>query len=140
MTLSYILKATKFLVKISQCEFFVTTEQNIVSKLFLSLNLIKSYSLFKNCDPPPPLKKVTQKLEISELYICYWITITHLSCVVYCDLSSLSTSVFLQAFVEISFLMMYLISLIFWNIIDFDCKNCRKNKDYETTRLDNIFL
>ena len=47
----------------------------------------------------PPLKKVTPKLDISELYICYWITITHLSCVVYCDLSSLSTSVFLHSYI-----------------------------------------
>ena len=47
----------------------------------------------------PPLKKVTPKLDISELYICYWITITHLSCVVYCDLSSLSTSVFLHFYI-----------------------------------------
>ena len=46
-----------------------------------------------------PLKKVTPKLDISELYICYWITITHLSCVVYCDLSSLSTSVFLHSYI-----------------------------------------
>ena len=39
LTPSYLSKITKFLVKVSQSEFFVMTEKNIfVSKLFLSLN------------------------------------------------------------------------------------------------------
>ena len=45
-TLSYLLKVTKFLVKIYQFEFLVTTEQRIlVCKLFLPLN-IPDFSLF----------------------------------------------------------------------------------------------
>ena len=44
-TLSYLLKVTKFLVKISQFEFLVMTEKNIFAyKLFLSLN-ISDFSL-----------------------------------------------------------------------------------------------
>ena len=40
LTPSYLLKATKFLVEISQFEFLVMTEKNIfVYKLFLSLNI-----------------------------------------------------------------------------------------------------
>ena len=43
---SYILKVTKFLVKISQFEFSVMTEKNIfVYKLFLSLN-ISDFNIF----------------------------------------------------------------------------------------------
>ena len=51
---SYLLKVTKFLVKISQFEFLVTTEQSIlVCKLFLSLNFPDFiYFLSKNCTPP----------------------------------------------------------------------------------------
>ena len=46
LTPSYLLKVTKFLVKISQFEFLVMTEKNIfVYKLFLSLN-ISDFSLF----------------------------------------------------------------------------------------------
>ena len=58
LTSSYLLKANKFLVKISQFEFLVITGKNIfVYKLFLSLN-ISDFSLFfcKNCNP---LKKIT---------------------------------------------------------------------------------
>ena len=41
-----VLKVTKFLVKISQFEFLVTTEQRLlVHKLFLSLNIL-NFSLF----------------------------------------------------------------------------------------------
>ena len=56
---SYLLKVTKFLVKISQFEFLVTTKQRIlVYKLFLSLN-IPDFSLFfvKKLQPPPPPQK-----------------------------------------------------------------------------------
>ena len=43
---SYILKVTKFLVKISQFEFSVMTKKNIfVYNLFLSLN-VSGFSLF----------------------------------------------------------------------------------------------
>ena len=46
LTPSYLWKVTKFLVKISQFEFLVTTEKNIfVCKLFLPLN-ISDFSLF----------------------------------------------------------------------------------------------
>ena len=46
LTLSYLLKVTKFLVKISNFEFLVIAEKNIfVHKLFLSLN-ISGFSLF----------------------------------------------------------------------------------------------
>ena len=46
LTPSYLLKVTKFLVKISQFEFLVMTEKNIfVYKLFLSLN-VSDFSLF----------------------------------------------------------------------------------------------
>ena len=45
LTLSYPLKVTKFLVKISQFEFLVMTEKNIfVYKIFLLLN-ISDFSL-----------------------------------------------------------------------------------------------
>ena len=50
----HLLKVTKFLLKISQFEFLVTTEQRIlVCKLFSSLK-IPDFSLFlsKNCNPP----------------------------------------------------------------------------------------
>ena len=40
LTASYLLKVTKFLVKISQFEFLVMTEKNIFAyKLFLSSNI-----------------------------------------------------------------------------------------------------
>ena len=62
LTPSNLLKITKFLVKVSQFEFFVMTEKNsFVSKLFLSLNISDIvYLLCKNCAPPsrkghPPL-------------------------------------------------------------------------------------
>ena len=54
LTPSYLLKVTKFLVKISQFEFLVMTEKNIFAyKLFLSLN-ISDFNLFlcENCNPP----------------------------------------------------------------------------------------
>ena len=56
LTPSNLLKITKFLVKVSQFEFFVMTEKNsFVSKLFLSLNISDIvYLLCKNCTPPPP--------------------------------------------------------------------------------------
>ena len=60
VTPSYLLKVTKFFIKISQFEFIVMTEKNIfVYKLFLLSN-ISDLSLFffcKNCNLP--LKKVT---------------------------------------------------------------------------------
>ena len=58
-TLSYLLKVTKFLVKISQFEFLVMTEQEFLFINFLSLN-IPDFSLFllKNCNHPL-LKNVT---------------------------------------------------------------------------------
>ena len=56
-----VLKVTKFLVKISQFEFLVTTEQRIVfyKLLFLSLS-IPDVSLFfvEKLQPSPPLEKV----------------------------------------------------------------------------------
>ena len=56
---SYLLKVTKFLVKIPQFEFLVTTEQRIlVYKLFLSLN-ISDFSLSFVKKLQPRLKKVT---------------------------------------------------------------------------------
>ena len=60
---SYLLKVTKFLVKIPQFEFLVTTEQRIlVYKLFLSLNISDfSLSFVKKLQPPwkksPPLSQ-----------------------------------------------------------------------------------
>ena len=58
--LPYLLKVTKFLVKISHFKSFVMIEKNIfVYELFSSLNILDfNYVLFKNCTPPP-LKKVT---------------------------------------------------------------------------------
>ena len=54
---SYLLKVTKFLVKISQFEFLVTTEQRILLyKLFLSLN-IPVFNLFFVKKLQGPLKK-----------------------------------------------------------------------------------
>ena len=54
LTLSHLLKVTKFLVKVSQIKVLVMTEKNIfVYKLFLSLNISNfSYVLCKNCNPP----------------------------------------------------------------------------------------
>ena len=56
LTPSYLLKVTKFLVKISQFEFSVMIEKNIfLYQLFLSLN-ISGFSLFfyVKIEPPPP--------------------------------------------------------------------------------------
>ena len=52
-TPSYILKVTQFLLKISQFEFLVMTEESVlVYKLFLSLNIPNLfYFLLKNCNP-----------------------------------------------------------------------------------------
>ena len=55
LTPTYLLKVTKFLVKMSQFGFLVMTEKNIfVYRLFLSLN-ISDFSSFlcKNCNPHP---------------------------------------------------------------------------------------
>ena len=55
-TPSYLLKVTKFLVKMSQFEFLVMTEQNIFAyTLFLSLN-IPDFSFFFIQKLQPPLK------------------------------------------------------------------------------------
>ena len=53
LTPSYLLKITKFLVKIWQFVFLVKTEKNIlVYKLLLSLNISDFSSFFcKNCTP-----------------------------------------------------------------------------------------
>ena len=54
-TPSHLLKVTKFLLKIPQFEFLVTTEQSVlVYKLFLSLNMPDFIFLLKNCNPPSP--------------------------------------------------------------------------------------
>ena len=55
---SYLLKVIKFVVKISQIEFLVTTEERIlVYTLFLSLNIPDfSYLLSKNRNHLPPEK------------------------------------------------------------------------------------
>ena len=57
--LPYLLKVTKFLVKISHFKSFVMIEKNIfVYELFSSLNILDfNYVLCKNCTPPPPRKK-----------------------------------------------------------------------------------
>ena len=56
---SYLLKVTKFLVKISQLEFLATTEKNIfVYQLFLSLN-ISDFSLSFMQKGHPPLSHQT---------------------------------------------------------------------------------
>ena len=55
LTSSYLLKVTKFLVKISQFKFSVMAEKNIFAYHFsLSIN-ISDLNLFltKNCNPPP---------------------------------------------------------------------------------------
>ena len=44
-TPSYQLKVIKLLVKISQFEFLIMTKQNLVSKLFLALNIL-DFSFF----------------------------------------------------------------------------------------------
>ena len=51
----YLLKMTKFFVKIPHFEFLVVTEKNIfVYKPFLTLNFqILIYFLCENCNPPP---------------------------------------------------------------------------------------
>ena len=53
--LPYLLKVTKFLVKISHFKSFVMIEKNIfVYELFSSLNILDfNYVLCKNCTPPP---------------------------------------------------------------------------------------
>ena len=57
---SYLLKGTKFLVKICQFEFFVMTEKNIfVYKVFLSVNTSDFSFLYFFCKIATPLKKVT---------------------------------------------------------------------------------
>ena len=58
LTASYLLKVTKFLVKISQFEFLVMTEKNIFAyKLFLSSNISDfNYFLKPPCSQQPPLK------------------------------------------------------------------------------------
>ena len=55
LTPSFLLKVTKFLVKISQFPFLVMPEKNIfVYKLFLPLNISDFRGFFcKNCNPPP---------------------------------------------------------------------------------------
>ena len=61
LTPSYLLKVTKFLVKISQFEFLVMIEKNIfVYQHFLSLS-ISDFSLDFSIklEPPTPLKNVT---------------------------------------------------------------------------------
>ena len=58
LTPSYLLKITKFLVKVSQFEFFGMTEKNVfVYKLFLSLN-ISDFSLSLMKKLYLPLEKV----------------------------------------------------------------------------------
>ena len=68
-TPTYLLKVTKFLVKISHFEFLVMTEKNIfVHKLFFSLNILDfSLSFFKNNCNLPSLKKATPFLLASPL-------------------------------------------------------------------------
>ena len=64
---SFLLKVTKFLVKISQFEFLVTTEKNIFAyKLFLSLN-ISDFNLFFMWKLQTPLKKVTPSFPATPL-------------------------------------------------------------------------
>ena len=55
LTASYLLKVTKFLVKISQFEFLVMTEKNIFAyKLFLSSNISDfNYFFFVELAAPP---------------------------------------------------------------------------------------
>ena len=56
LTPSYLVKITKFLVKVSQFQFFVTTEKNIfIYKRFLSLN-ISDFSFIFYLKIAPPLK------------------------------------------------------------------------------------
>ena len=58
LTASYLLKVTKFLVKISQFEFLVMTKKNILAyKLFLSSN-ISDFNLFSETPlfPATPFK------------------------------------------------------------------------------------
>ena len=60
LTLSHLLKATKFLANISQFKFLVMTEKNIfVYKPFLSLNILDFSLFFMWKLHPIPLKKVT---------------------------------------------------------------------------------
>ena len=65
LTSSYLLKVTKFLVKISQFKFSVMAEKNIFAYHFsLSIN-ISDLNLFltKNCNPPPPNPTTTPLFE-----------------------------------------------------------------------------
>ena len=61
LTQSYLLKVTKFLLKISQFEFLAMTEKNTFAyKPFLSLNISDFNNFYvKTATPLPPLKKVT---------------------------------------------------------------------------------
>ena len=56
--ISYLLKVTKFLVKLSQFEFLEKIQRILVYRLFLSLN-IPDFSLFFVEILQPPMKKVT---------------------------------------------------------------------------------
>ena len=67
--LSYLLKVTKFLVKISQFEFLVMTEKNIFAyKFFLSLFQILIDFFGENCNPPekshPPFPATPSKSRV----------------------------------------------------------------------------
>ena len=54
LTPCYLLKVTKFLVKISQTDFLVMTEKNIfVFQLFLSLNFSDFTRTWRSCQAPP---------------------------------------------------------------------------------------
>ena len=67
LTPSYFSKVTKFLLKISQCGFLVTTEKSIfVYTLLLSLN-ISDFSLFFFVKIATPLKKVTPSFPATSL-------------------------------------------------------------------------
>ena len=92
LTASYLLKVTKFLVKISQFEFLVMTKKNILAyKLFLSSNIsdfnlfsetplfpatpFKSWGpvkppLFENLVHPPPTPPPAERGECT-LWICW---------------------------------------------------------------------
>ena len=68
LTPSYLLKVTKFLVKISQFEFLVMTDKNIfLYKLFWKLHWIFQISFFFLVKLQPPLKKVTLFLTPNQL-------------------------------------------------------------------------
>ena len=73
LTPSYILKVTKFFLKISQFEFLVVTEKNIFAyKLFLSLDISDfNLSFCDNCNPlwkkSPPLFPSKPRLKVEVL-------------------------------------------------------------------------